>query len=112
MFLGRAANIYPLSFLLNLGRKNKIRSNFQHVMMFAGTYFIKDVGHLHFLKLGFPKVRIALLFSIHLGSSSVLIDLKLNEVTLNVSKKKKKKKKKPNRRPDRCMWRPFGQQCS
>ncbi|KAL0993914.1 hypothetical protein UPYG_G00115500 [Umbra pygmaea] len=36
IFLGRAANIYPLSFLLNLGRKNKIRSNFQHVMMFAG----------------------------------------------------------------------------
>uniref|UniRef100_A0A8C4DVF2 Sodium/hydrogen exchanger n=1 Tax=Dicentrarchus labrax TaxID=13489 RepID=A0A8C4DVF2_DICLA len=36
VFLGRAANIYPLSFLLNLGRKNKIRSNFQHVMMFAG----------------------------------------------------------------------------
>uniref|UniRef100_A0A667Y929 Sodium/hydrogen exchanger n=1 Tax=Myripristis murdjan TaxID=586833 RepID=A0A667Y929_9TELE len=36
VFLGRAANIYPLSFLLNLGRKNKIGSNFQHVMMFAG----------------------------------------------------------------------------
>ncbi|KAM6970367.1 sodium/hydrogen exchanger 6-like [Aplochiton taeniatus] len=36
IFLGRAANIYPLSFLLNLGRKNKIKSNFQHVMMFAG----------------------------------------------------------------------------
>ncbi|XP_063750642.1 sodium/hydrogen exchanger 6-like [Eleginops maclovinus] len=36
VFLGRAANIYPLSFLLNLGRKNKIKSNFQHVMMFAG----------------------------------------------------------------------------
>ncbi|XP_047463289.1 sodium/hydrogen exchanger 6-like [Mugil cephalus] len=36
VFLGRAANIYPLSFLLNLGRRNKIRSNFQHVMMFAG----------------------------------------------------------------------------
>uniref|UniRef100_A0A6Q2YWY5 Sodium/hydrogen exchanger n=1 Tax=Esox lucius TaxID=8010 RepID=A0A6Q2YWY5_ESOLU len=36
IFLGRAANIYPLSFLLNLGRKNKIGSNFQHVMMFAG----------------------------------------------------------------------------
>uniref|UniRef100_A0A3B5AKK5 Sodium/hydrogen exchanger 6-like n=1 Tax=Stegastes partitus TaxID=144197 RepID=A0A3B5AKK5_9TELE len=35
VFLGRAANIYPLSFLLNLGRKNKIGSNFQHVMMFA-----------------------------------------------------------------------------
>nr|XP_023700154.1 sodium/hydrogen exchanger 6 [Paramormyrops kingsleyae] len=36
VFLGRAANIYPLSLLLNLGRKNKIGSNFQHVMMFAG----------------------------------------------------------------------------
>ncbi|XP_030648449.1 sodium/hydrogen exchanger 6b [Chanos chanos] len=36
VFLGRAANIYPLSFFLNLGRKNKIGSNFQHVMMFAG----------------------------------------------------------------------------
>ncbi|KAK2882113.1 hypothetical protein Q8A73_022623 [Channa argus] len=36
VFLGRAANIYPLSFLLNLGRKNKIGNNFQHVMMFAG----------------------------------------------------------------------------
>ncbi|XP_051973392.1 sodium/hydrogen exchanger 6-like [Xyrauchen texanus] len=36
IFIGRAANIYPLSFLLNLGRKNKIASNFQHVMMFSG----------------------------------------------------------------------------
>ncbi|KAJ0061920.1 hypothetical protein NL108_014409, partial [Boleophthalmus pectinirostris] len=36
VFLGRAANIYPLSFLLNLGRRNKIGYNFQHVMMFAG----------------------------------------------------------------------------
>ncbi|KAM6984580.1 LOW QUALITY PROTEIN: sodium/hydrogen exchanger 6-like [Tautogolabrus adspersus] len=36
VFIGRAANIYPLSFLLNLGRKNKIGSKFQHVMMFAG----------------------------------------------------------------------------
>ncbi|ROL51740.1 Sodium/hydrogen exchanger 6 [Anabarilius grahami] len=36
VFLGRAANIYPLSFLLNLGRKNKISPNFQHMMMFAG----------------------------------------------------------------------------
>ncbi|CAK6957238.1 sodium/hydrogen exchanger 6-like [Scomber scombrus] len=36
VFLGRAANIYPLSFLLNLGRRNKIGSKFQHVMMFAG----------------------------------------------------------------------------
>uniref|UniRef100_A0A3B4A6B4 Cation/H+ exchanger transmembrane domain-containing protein n=1 Tax=Periophthalmus magnuspinnatus TaxID=409849 RepID=A0A3B4A6B4_9GOBI len=36
VFLGRAANIYPLSFLLNLGRRNKIGYNLQHVMMFAG----------------------------------------------------------------------------
>lgn len=36
VFLGRAANIYPLSFMLNLGRRNKIGYNFQHVMMFAG----------------------------------------------------------------------------
>uniref|UniRef100_A0A8C5BZG8 Sodium/hydrogen exchanger n=1 Tax=Gadus morhua TaxID=8049 RepID=A0A8C5BZG8_GADMO len=36
VFIGRACNIYPLSFLLNLGRRNKIRSNFQHMMMFAG----------------------------------------------------------------------------
>ncbi|XP_026081385.1 sodium/hydrogen exchanger 6-like [Carassius auratus] len=36
VFLGRAANIYPLSFLLNLGRKYKISPNFQHMMMFAG----------------------------------------------------------------------------
>lgn len=39
VFLGRAANIYPLSFLLNLGRRNKIRSNFQHMMMFAGLLY-------------------------------------------------------------------------
>lgn len=38
VFLGRAANIYPLSFLLNLGRRNKIKSNFQHMMMFAGWW--------------------------------------------------------------------------
>uniref|UniRef100_A0A8D0HBR3 Sodium/hydrogen exchanger n=1 Tax=Sphenodon punctatus TaxID=8508 RepID=A0A8D0HBR3_SPHPU len=36
VFLGRAANIYPLSFLLNLGRRNKIGTNLQHMMMFAG----------------------------------------------------------------------------
>ncbi|XP_024122131.1 sodium/hydrogen exchanger 6 [Oryzias melastigma] len=36
VFVGRATNIYPLSFLLNLGRRNKIGLNFQHVMMFAG----------------------------------------------------------------------------
>uniref|UniRef100_A0A8C0BU50 Sodium/hydrogen exchanger n=1 Tax=Buteo japonicus TaxID=224669 RepID=A0A8C0BU50_9AVES len=36
IFLGRAAHIYPLSFLLNLGRRHKISWNFQHMMMFAG----------------------------------------------------------------------------
>uniref|UniRef100_A0A7M4EM52 Sodium/hydrogen exchanger n=1 Tax=Crocodylus porosus TaxID=8502 RepID=A0A7M4EM52_CROPO len=36
IFLGRAANIYPLSMLLNLGRRNKIGTNIQHMMMFAG----------------------------------------------------------------------------
>ncbi|XP_015982997.1 sodium/hydrogen exchanger 6 isoform X1 [Rousettus aegyptiacus] len=36
IFVGRAANIYPLSLLLNLGRRSKIGSNFQHMMMFAG----------------------------------------------------------------------------
>ncbi|XP_039600656.1 sodium/hydrogen exchanger 7 isoform X1 [Polypterus senegalus] len=36
IFIGRACNIYPLSFLLNLGRRHKIGWNFQHMMMFAG----------------------------------------------------------------------------
>ncbi|XP_078258209.1 sodium/hydrogen exchanger 7 [Rhinoraja longicauda] len=36
ILLGRAANIYPLSFFLNLGRKHKIGWNFQHMMMIAG----------------------------------------------------------------------------
>ncbi|XP_050164239.1 sodium/hydrogen exchanger 9 [Myiozetetes cayanensis] len=36
VFVARACNIYPLSFLLNLGRKQKIPSNFQHMMMFSG----------------------------------------------------------------------------
>lgn len=45
VFLGRAANIYPLSFLLNLGRRNKIRSNFQHMMMFAGQWKDTCINH-------------------------------------------------------------------
>ncbi|XP_041861599.1 sodium/hydrogen exchanger 7 [Melanotaenia boesemani] len=36
IFIGRSLNIYPLSFFLNLGRRDKIRGNFQHMMMFAG----------------------------------------------------------------------------
>ncbi|XP_026472497.1 sodium/hydrogen exchanger 7 isoform X2 [Ctenocephalides felis] len=34
--IGRAANIYPLSFLLNLGRQPKISFNYQHMLFFAG----------------------------------------------------------------------------
>ncbi|XP_064638125.1 sodium/hydrogen exchanger 9-like isoform X9 [Lineus longissimus] len=36
VLIARACNIYPLSFLLNLGRSNKIKINFQHMMMFSG----------------------------------------------------------------------------
>ncbi|XP_026219718.1 sodium/hydrogen exchanger 9-like isoform X2 [Anabas testudineus] len=36
MFISRACNIYPLSFLLNLGRTNKIPLSFQHFMMCTG----------------------------------------------------------------------------
>ncbi|XP_063023001.1 sodium/hydrogen exchanger 9 isoform X1 [Melospiza melodia melodia] len=36
VFVARASNIYPLSFLLNLGRKQKISRTFQHMMMFSG----------------------------------------------------------------------------
>ncbi|XP_010085057.1 PREDICTED: sodium/hydrogen exchanger 9-like, partial [Pterocles gutturalis] len=35
VFVARACNIYPFSFLLNLGRKKKIPRNFQHMMMFS-----------------------------------------------------------------------------
>ncbi|CAH0592324.1 unnamed protein product [Chrysodeixis includens] len=34
--LGRAVNIYPLSFLLNLGRNPPIPMNFQHMLFFSG----------------------------------------------------------------------------
>ncbi|XP_059156900.1 sodium/hydrogen exchanger 6-like isoform X3 [Physella acuta] len=36
VIVARFFNVYPLSFLLNLGRSNKIRPNFQHMMMFSG----------------------------------------------------------------------------
>lgn len=56
IFVSRALNVYPLSFLLNLGRANKIPRTFQHFMMFTGTVFILLVicykrlvggGHFH-----------------------------------------------------------------
>ncbi|XP_023237027.1 sodium/hydrogen exchanger 7-like [Centruroides sculpturatus] len=34
--IGRALNIYPLTFLVNLGRHNKIPLSFQHILFFAG----------------------------------------------------------------------------
>ncbi len=36
IILGRALNIYPLSFILNLGRKSKITMNIQHMMFLSG----------------------------------------------------------------------------
>ncbi|KAK2153060.1 hypothetical protein LSH36_309g02023 [Paralvinella palmiformis] len=36
VIVGRLLNVYPLSFLLNLGRKKKIHFNFQHMLMFSG----------------------------------------------------------------------------
>jgi sodium/hydrogen exchanger-like protein 6/7 len=36
MIIGRALNIYPLSFLINLTRTNKIERNMQHMMFFSG----------------------------------------------------------------------------
>uniref|UniRef100_A0ABM5G3A0 Sodium/hydrogen exchanger n=1 Tax=Pogona vitticeps TaxID=103695 RepID=A0ABM5G3A0_9SAUR len=36
IFVARACNVYPISFILNLGRKQKILQNFQHMMMFSG----------------------------------------------------------------------------
>ncbi|KAK3096145.1 hypothetical protein FSP39_023689 [Pinctada imbricata] len=36
IIVARFCNIYPLSLLLNLGRKNKIKYSFMHMMMFSG----------------------------------------------------------------------------
>uniref|UniRef100_A0A3Q2TH92 Sodium/hydrogen exchanger n=1 Tax=Fundulus heteroclitus TaxID=8078 RepID=A0A3Q2TH92_FUNHE len=36
IFISRACNVYPLSFLLNLGRTSKISHSSQHFMLFAG----------------------------------------------------------------------------
>nr|XP_046911145.1 sodium/hydrogen exchanger 9-like isoform X2 [Dermatophagoides farinae] len=36
IIIGRALNIYPLSYLLNLGRTNKIPTEFQHILFFSG----------------------------------------------------------------------------
>ena len=45
IILGRALNIYPLSFLLNLGRKTKITMNLQHMMFLSG----KNIISLNFI---------------------------------------------------------------
>ena len=34
--VARALNIYPLSFILNLGRKTRISMNYQHMLWFSG----------------------------------------------------------------------------
>jgi sodium/hydrogen exchanger-like protein 6/7 len=36
IIVGRALNVYPISFLLNLGRKTKITMNLQHMMFLTG----------------------------------------------------------------------------
>lgn len=35
-FVGRAINVYPLAWVINIGRKPKMPSNFQHMLFFAG----------------------------------------------------------------------------
>ena len=38
ILIARVINIYCLSFLLNLGRKEKISYRFQHMLVFAGAF--------------------------------------------------------------------------
>lgn len=45
----RAVYIYPLTFLLNLGRTNKIPIAFQHVLFFSGEAFIKNLFGVLFI---------------------------------------------------------------
>lgn len=43
VFISRACNIYPLSFLVNLGRTAKIPHSTQHFMVFAGNVHQENV---------------------------------------------------------------------
>lgn len=38
ILVARTCNIYPLSFLLNLGQKQKVPWNFQHMVMFSAMW--------------------------------------------------------------------------
>lgn len=62
--IGRAANIYPLSFLLNLGRKPKIPMHFQHMLFFAGKFHLILVvlfrSILHFIWTRFIWIWLAI----------------------------------------------------
>ena len=42
VLIARFFNIYPLSLLLNLGRKNKISRPFMHMMMFSGKFICQQ----------------------------------------------------------------------
>lgn len=51
--LGRAVNVYPLSWLLNIKRKPKISTNFQHMLFFAGEsiplgLYINEFSYLRY----------------------------------------------------------------
>lgn len=41
LLVSRFFNIYPLSFLLNLGRRRRISAKFQHMMFFSGKLLLK-----------------------------------------------------------------------